>query len=289
MQPKDFFQKILSAKTAVLIAMVSFLVIYAVIGVIMLFSSGTALLSSITQILAPLGIIGAATILSVDCFHKMANDEKIVRIFGFITLILGAVDMILLTLMIWEIIPAYESSTSALYGYYYSFFSTPSIAYKITMALLSLTGFTFLSSIVFTAKNNHKLIKTSKYIATGFLAAASLISAVGNFIDSSQSMIDSTRMGLLQAVSWVTAICLGATVVYLSKTISWEERKADAVDGPHLHTESTEMSQPNQPIMNNDFSPMQPSAEQLPTSNPNSAPPLTEQLPVDSFNSTEAS
>ena len=249
MQLKDFFSKILSAKTAVLIAMVSFLVIYAVIGIIMLFSSGTALLSSVAKILAPLGVIGVTTILSIDCFYRMTKSENVVRIFGFVTLILGAIDMILLTLMIWEIIPAYESGTSALYGYYYSYFSTPTVAYKITMSLLSITGFTFLSSIVFSAKSNHKLIRTSKYIATGFLAIASLISVGGNFIDFSQDSFGSTRMGLLQAVSWVTAICLGATVVYLSKTISWEERKADAVDELHP-TKPTGISQPSQPSVN---------------------------------------
>ena len=162
----------------------------------------------------------------------MSSQEKIVRILGLSTLILGAIDVILLTLIIWEVIPMYEKVGSGYFSIYSS--TTTTVAYKLTMSLLSLTGFSFLSSIVLNIKNNHKIINTSKYIATGFLAVSSLVSIVSNFIDLSQQdrYYGSVRMGLLQAVSWITAISLGIAVFYLSKTISWEEKKAKEITLP---------------------------------------------------------
>lgn len=218
---KDIFSKLVASKTVILTIIVCFLVIYAVISSIMIFANSDNVLSSIAQIIAPLGIIGIATVISVDCFYKMASDKTIVKVFSLITLALGIIVVILLTLIIWEIIPAYEKSG---YGYF-SYYSTPTVAYKLTMALLSIVGFTFLASIVLNTKENHKLIHISKYITTGFLAIACLISVIGNFVDFSQDTYGSTRMGLFQAVSWITAIALGATVIYLSKTIDWEARK----------------------------------------------------------------
>ena len=226
-QQNDIFSKIIALKTVILGALVGLLVIYAIIGIIMIFSSSSDLLYSITKILAPLGIIGVAAVLSVDCFYKMTNSEKIVRMFGLITLILGVLVALFLTLMIWGAIPMYEAATMS--GYYSSFYtvSTPTFMYKLTMALLSVTGFTFLGSIVLGVKNNHNLVKLFKYVATGFLAISSLISVIGNFVDFSQDALGSTRITLLQIVSWITALCLGAAVFYLSKTTSWEEKNSD--------------------------------------------------------------
>lgn len=222
---KEIFPKILKSKTAILATMICFIIIYAIISVIILFANDSDIFSIITKIAAPLGIIGTATVLSVDCFYKMASDKTAVKTLGLITLILGLVDMILAILMIWEIIPAYEKTTYSLYGYFSSYYLTPTISYKITLSLTSVIGFTFLSSIVLNTKDNYKLIQIPKYLTTGLLAVASIVSVANNFMDFSKDQYSSVRMGILQAILWVTAIALGATVFYLSKTTEWEKDK----------------------------------------------------------------
>ena len=160
----------------------------------------------------------------------MTSEEQIVKVFAFATLIFAALDVIFLSLLSWEIIPAYERAQVNFSVYGLSSIgayttTVPTIWYKLIMSIVSLTGFTFLSSIVLNAKNNHNLIRISKYIVTGFFGVASFISIISNFIGTSQDALTSTRMMFLQVVSWTTAVCLGIAVYYLSKTITWEEKE----------------------------------------------------------------
>lgn len=224
-QQNDFFSKVIALKTIIIAIMVSLLIVFAVVGIVMTFSSNSELFGLISKVVAPLGVFGVMTILSVDCFHKMAHDEKIVKILGLFTLITGFIAAVLWTLFLWEIIPMYETVAKSDYISLLSFTApTPSIAYKLTMSLISLTSFTFLSSIVLSIKNNHKLINLSKRITVGFLAIACITSITSNFIEFSQDLYAGTRIGFLQAIAWITALFLGATTFYLSKTTSWEEK-----------------------------------------------------------------
>ena len=276
-EQKDFFSKVVSLKTTILTSLVSLFVAYALISIIMLFASGNESLSSVGKIVAPLGIIAVGIILAIDCFYKMSSKETTVKVFAFITLILGVLDIILLTLMIWEIIPMYEVSGRNIY----SFLSTPSLAYKIIMSLISITAFTFLGSTVLNIKENHKIIHTSKFVTLGFLASASFISVISNFIDFSSdaySSYSSIRMELLQAISWIVAIGLGAALFYLSKTISWKEElnttpiKPAPKPEPVLIAEHLIKEKP--PFLD------RPAAEPI-TEQPPVAPPPVEQLPAE--------
>lgn len=276
-EQKDFFSKVVSLKTTILTSLVSLFVAYALISIIMLFASGNESLSSVGKIVAPLGIIAVGIILAIDCFYKMSSKETTVKVFAFITLILGVLDIILLTLMIWEIIPMYEVSGRNIY----SFLSTPSLAYKIIMSLISITAFTFLGSTVLNIKENHKIIHTSKFVTLGFLASASFISVISNFIDFSSdaySSYSSIRMELLQAISWIVAIGLGAALFYLSKTISWKEELNTTPIKPAPKPEPVLIAE--HPIKEKPPFLDRPAAEPI-TEQPPVAPPPVEQLPAE--------
>lgn len=220
MQNKDdIFSKIVASKTIIIGAFVAFFIIYAVIGAIMALSTNDFL--SVGKIMAPLSTIGFGLIIAVDSIHKMSSDKTIVKAFGSVTLLLGAVDLIMFILMVWGIIPMYEKTTSLLdYSYSFSF----SFAFKLILSMTSIITFTFLGSIIMNIKENHGLIGILKKVSTGFLACASLIAIVCLFMDFSKDLIGIVRALLLLVISWITAIGLGAMAFYLSKTITWEEK-----------------------------------------------------------------
>ena len=227
-QKKDTFSTIMLSKTGVLCALVAFLIIYSIVSTIIIFSN-TNFLLMITKILLPLVIIGVSTFIAVDCYHKMTSSEKPVQVFGLITLIIGTLNSLLLILLVWEVIPALDRISVGSYsilGYTREQYATvPSAGLKCILTLSSITGFTFLGSIILNAKNNHRIVKASKYTATFFLGLASLLSIVCIYIDYSKDPTGSMRLALLQAVFWITAISLGAAVFYLSKTVAWEEKE----------------------------------------------------------------
>ena len=136
MQKKDdIFSKIVASKAIIIGAFVAFFIIYAVIGIIMALS--TSDFSSVGKIMAPLSTIGFGLIIAVDSIHKMTSDKTIVKTFGLITLLLGAVDLIVFTLMVWEIIPMYEKATSP-FGYSYT--TGLSFAFKLVLSMTSIVS-----------------------------------------------------------------------------------------------------------------------------------------------------
>ena len=243
MQKKDdIFSKIVASKIIIIGAFVAFFIIYAVIGIIMALSTSDFL--SVGKIMAPLSTIGFGLIIAVDSIHKMTSDKTIVKTFGLITLLLGAVDLIVFTLMMWEIIPMYEKATSP-FGYSYS--TGPSFAFKLVLSMTSIVSFTFFGSIVMNIKENHNLMGILKRVSTCFLACASLTSIVCLFMDFSKDSLGTVRTILLLVVSWITAIGLGATAFYLSKTITWEE-KSDSEENSLKPTSPSSASSASKPF-----------------------------------------
>ena len=187
-QQNDFFSKILASKTIIIAIIASLLIVLAVVGMVMTFLNDSELFGLLSKIVAPLSIFGVMTIISVDCLHKMAHNEKIIKILSLATLVIGFIAAILWVLLLWGAIPMYETSSNLSFTSLLSFTATPSVVYRLTMSLFSLTGFTFLSSIVLGIKNNHKLINLFKRITVGFLAIACITGIISNFIGFSQDL-----------------------------------------------------------------------------------------------------
>lgn len=239
-QQDDIFSRIIKSKTIILAILSGFFVLYAVIAFIIVFSNEKELYSMIGNIYGPLSLIGVGMVLAVDSFYKMASNHKIVKILGLLTLLLGIIDVLLLTLLFWQIIPIYETGAGSTSYYYTSL--TPSIPYKLIMSLSSIVAFSFLGSIIMNIKNNHKLLPFLKYTAMGFLACASIISIISNFVSFSGDSLGSMRVVFVQIVSWVSAIALGIAAFYLSKTVTWkgEESEDDSLETKRKPSDKTD-------------------------------------------------
>lgn len=224
---KDIFSKTLSLKTIILATMIGIFITYAIVGIVISLVTEELDSSLLAKITNPLFVIGIGILVSIDNFRKIASDKPSARILGLITLILGVLSVILLTLLIWGIIPAYDQGYGT-YSYVYAY--TPSIAYKLIMSLLIIAIFTFLSSIITNLKDNKGLVYRLKFITISFLICASIVSIINLWADFSEGGFDSsTRLTISQYVLWIVAVVLGIFTFFLSKSNSWD-KKAKALE-----------------------------------------------------------
>ncbi len=245
MNNKDIFSKIASRKNVLLYIITGGLLIFALIGVVMVFTSKN-LGMSFSGILYPLFIYGIATIMSIDTFRRLTSDKKTVRVFGLITLILGVLAVILLSLVFWQIIPMYETvstspSTASQYdatSVYsttssYSSYSAPAtyirttLIYKIVMLLPSIVTFTFGGAVILDIKENQKVLRFLKPVSFSLLSLANIIWIITTFIEFDDLAMQQ-RVNVLQYLSWAVAIILGITAYYLSRSTAYDLRELSA-------------------------------------------------------------
>lgn len=245
MQQKQIFTKLISLKNIILSVAISIFVIYAVIGSIILLANKEALMDY-SKIIGPLMIFAIATFVAVDNFHKFNNDNNIVKYLALASLILGPICVLLLSLMIWEAIPMYESSK-----YIYST-GGPTVAAKLIFSLTYLTVFAFLGSNALAIKDNNRIVHFMRFATFIFLAFAVIINII-NIFSSDSDIYSYLRMIALSSVTWTSCVGLGCIAFFMSKVTSWEEKetvtKASSIAPAAQETTASAIDTPSVPAV----------------------------------------
>lgn len=222
-QKEQFFTKLISLKNTILSVAVSVFIGYAVIGSIAILANKEALADS-AKIIGPLMIFAIAIFIAVDNFHKLKNDNNIVKYLAISSLILGPICVLLLSLMIWEVIPFYESVSSSRYMSM-SYYSTgPTVIAKLIFSLTYLTIFAFLGSNALAIKDNNKIVHFMRFATFIFLAFAVIINIISIF-SSSSDIYGYLRLIALSGITWISCVGLGCITFFMSKINSWEEKE----------------------------------------------------------------
>lgn len=254
-QKEQFFTKLISLKNTILSVAVGIFIIYAVIGSIVLLANKEALVDY-AKIIGPLMIFAIAIFVAVDNFHKLKNDNNVVKYLALSSLILGPVCVLLLSLMIWEVIPFYESSSK-----YMSYYSTgPTVAAKLIFSLTYLTVFAFLGSNALAIKDNNKIVHFMRFATFIFLAFAVIINII-NIFSSSSDIYGYLRLIALSSVTWTSCIGLGCIAFFMSKVNSWEEKEptVNAISAPAPKIVATA------PVVNSSSTPVSNAADHVET------------------------
>ena len=226
---QNIFSKISSIKNYVLYLAFGVFILYAIIGGILVLANPD-ILSDTGKILTPLAILAVSVVVLIDNFRKLNSDSKGAQTLALISLILGPLCVLFLTLMIWEVIPYYEEMDS--YGYFYSYYSsTPTVFAKLITSAVYLEALAFFGSNILAIKeNSQKIVSIIKPVAVTVLSCAVLFGILNIFVDFGNDYLASAKMNILSMITWISFIGTSIAAFFISKAAVWDKKEVTSIE-----------------------------------------------------------
>ena len=226
---QNIFSKISLIKNYVLYLAFGVFILYAIIGGILVLANPDVL-SDTGKILTPLAILAVSVAVLIDNFRKLNSDSKGAQTLALISLILGPLCVLFLTLMIWEVIPYYEEMDS--YGYFYSYYSsTPTVFAKLVTSAVYLEALAFFGSNILAIKeNSQKIVSIIKPVAVTFLSCAVLFGILNIFVDFGNDYLASAKMNILSIITWISFIGTSIAAFFISKAAVWDKKEVTSIE-----------------------------------------------------------